>query len=463
MNEKVSRNEEARTLVEQYMDRIYGYVVKRVSNLHDVEDLVQEICLNLYDAAKCREIYAEYPFVWTTVKHTLANYYRQKEKNHYLIGMDEMRKEPVDGTMGAARNFFRSALSENIVYAVYDRSMTVEQIAEALAVSPVYVESELEFLEEYSLVLRKKDHYTANILIDEETKDSTIMHQKLYEGTARKIACKLYDAIAEGGYLDSTELMYPDGDKNFAMWALILYLLAWTESNSFEEKIKFQEVADRRADGGWNIITASINTKAGENYIKENHLDEFCGPCWNDNGEVMLWLLDGDWSAKRVGDHYGGPNIQRDLNLLQRFWKVIRSTVGEDAKAKQNQLSEEEYAYLCQKGYIKKGGDGFELNITALTDGETKKRLIALTCQIKNEVLTEAAPEIEAYRNWVMNNQPCPSHLRKQREFGLQFLFHADGWFMLYAQKALVESGKLRPVREEQRLGVSQILLEKSR
>ena len=33
-----------------------------------------------------------------------------------------------DGTMGAAINFFRSALSQNIVYCIYKKEMTIEEI-----------------------------------------------------------------------------------------------------------------------------------------------------------------------------------------------------------------------------------------------------------------------------------------------------------------------------------------------
>ena len=61
-----------------------------------MEDLTQEICLKLYNAVKTKEIIAEESFVWTVAKHTLANYYRAKEKTHYLIGMDELDYEIAD-------------------------------------------------------------------------------------------------------------------------------------------------------------------------------------------------------------------------------------------------------------------------------------------------------------------------------------------------------------------------------
>ena len=230
------KEEYGNNLVDKYMKQIYAYVSKRVSNSQDVEDLTQEICLNLYKATTTKDIVAEESFVWTAVRHTLANYYRAKEKNHYLIGMDELDFEPADnkeltldevirredclriqkeiaylnqlqrkiviayyyeekkqteiaselgiplgtvkwhlnvaknelrkgmekmrnieelkfnpvkfsivgmagsdGTMGMPINFFRSALSQNIVYCIFKKEMTIEEIGDAMAVSQVYV------------------------------------------------------------------------------------------------------------------------------------------------------------------------------------------------------------------------------------------------------------------------------------------------------------------------------------
>lgn len=50
------------------------------------------------------------------------------------------------GTKGADSNFFRSRLAQNIAYSVWKEAKTVNEIAEDLGVSPVYVEEEAEYL-----------------------------------------------------------------------------------------------------------------------------------------------------------------------------------------------------------------------------------------------------------------------------------------------------------------------------
>ena len=49
----------------------------------------------------------------------------------------------------------RSAFSQNIVYSVWKEAKTVNKIADDLGVSPVYVESEAEYLAEYGFLTEK--------------------------------------------------------------------------------------------------------------------------------------------------------------------------------------------------------------------------------------------------------------------------------------------------------------------
>ena len=70
------------------------------------------------------------------------------------------------GTMGSTANFFRSALSQNIAYCVYRQPKTINEIADCLGVSPVYIESKRIF-EEYGYLIKKGNKYLANLLIDE--------------------------------------------------------------------------------------------------------------------------------------------------------------------------------------------------------------------------------------------------------------------------------------------------------
>ncbi len=105
-------------------------------------------------------------------------------KKELKRGMDTMRKTSelkfnpikfhsygINGTIGTKSpdEFFRSALSQNICYCVRNKAKTINEIADDLGVSPVYVETEASFLEKYGFLQMQKDKYIVNFIISEPT------------------------------------------------------------------------------------------------------------------------------------------------------------------------------------------------------------------------------------------------------------------------------------------------------
>ena len=105
-------------------------------------------------------------------------------KKELKRGMDNMRKTSelnfnpikfhsygINGSMGtkSPEEFFRSALTQNICYCVRNSAKTIHEIADDLGVSPVYVETEVEFLEKYGFLQAQKDTYIVNFIISEPT------------------------------------------------------------------------------------------------------------------------------------------------------------------------------------------------------------------------------------------------------------------------------------------------------
>ena len=56
------KKEKAEQIVSEYMNQIFSYVSKRVSNEQDRYDLVQNICLQLYHSFCILTIYLRQPF-----------------------------------------------------------------------------------------------------------------------------------------------------------------------------------------------------------------------------------------------------------------------------------------------------------------------------------------------------------------------------------------------------------------
>ena len=396
-------------------------------------------------------------------------------KKELKRGMDTMRKTSelkfnpikfhsygVNGNVGAKSpdEFFRSALSQNICYCVRNTAKTVNEIADDLGVSPVYVESEAEFLEEYGFLKAVKDKYIVNFIISEPTAELLTMQDAMYKKAAGLFANDLYDELISSGILDDSDIWCGQTDEpisltesqrsdhNFILWSLIPYIAAWSGEKLMDEKISFEEVATIRPDGAYNIYHASVvpdEMVLPDDYV---YMKNWCGPMWNKGDHQMMWQIDSEWSNRAS---------VKERNIHDEQERTITLMNWED----DHLLSKHDYAWLSELGYIKTNGDydGYfksSWQIVVLSTPEIKNKLLSIGERIKTKYKDEfesiKAPYAEAALNSV------PAHLRKVKEYELQFVFHSDGWFLLHCIKALLNNGKLKEPTEGQRKALTTLI-----
>ena len=136
-----------------------------------------------------------------------VKWHLSEAKKELKRGMDTMRNSSelkfnpvrfsslsVNGNVGTKSpdEFFRSALTQNICYCVRNSAKTVNEIADDLGISPVYVETEVEFLEEYGFLKAEKDRYIVNFIISEPTAELLTMQNSMYRRAAKLFANDLY-------------------------------------------------------------------------------------------------------------------------------------------------------------------------------------------------------------------------------------------------------------------------------
>ena len=419
-------------------------------------------------------------------------------KKELKRGMDTMRKaselkfNPVKfdlcgfsgslGTKGSPTKFFDSLIAQNIEYAALKEAKTINRIADELGVSPVYVENEAERLEEYGLLTKIGDKYLCNILLEESTTELNRLHDQMYLKAADIFANELFDELMNSGILDDDRIWGgttdsftftydPPKDKNFMMWALIPYIAAMSGSHLMDESTTFEEAATTRPDGGENICYASINPCAVTPPLYFDSMKRFCGPCWNGFGEIFkVWTVDSEWSKKRVDEDYQ-KTIHHDLSLLNIY-------LNDDT------LSPEDYAYLCEQGYIsvltrERGllsdfraglGDSFissedlgeykiKFRCICLSDAEINRQLIEIGNRIKEKHRTEFEFLKKEYVDSVLKE--TPNQLQTMKKYGLQYIFYSDGWFILHCIKALLANGKLKEPNEDQKKSLTTIIIQK--
>jgi RNA polymerase sigma factor (sigma-70 family) len=364
------------------------------------------------------------------------------------------------GTSGKRdlNEFLRSALTQNICYCVRNTAKTIHEIADDLGVSPVYVETEVDFLEEYGLIKVEKDKYIVNFIIAEPTAELLAMQEDMYNQAANLFANDLYDELISCGILDSPDILCnqtdnavtltesPRGDHNFILWSLIPYIAARSSDKLIDKHISFDEVATIRPDGGHNIVHATIMPK--ERPLQNEY--PWCGPMWENNCGRILWRIDSEWSDRNGHDGYMAfqHEAQRILSLYAREFDGC--------------LSKDEYAWLEELGYVKTNGDydgnfksSWQIVILANKAVQNKLFTIGERLKEKHDATFKAlkAPYIEAVLKSV------PAHMRKAQEYSLQFLFHSDGPFIHQCISTLLKNGKLKKPTKGQRKSLMTLIV----
>lgn len=359
------------------------------------------------------------------------------------------------GDKGGMDIFFRSALSQNIAYLTWKEPKTVNEIADALGVSPVYVEDEADYLAEYGFLLKRGQGYLCNILLEETTEEMIRTQNALFEQSAKLLANDLFDTLSASELLEDDALWggitgpitmteTPPKDKNFLLWALIPYILCFSNEKT-RKKITFQEVATIRPDGGQSTAHASV---LGPGVTVGQAVKDWNGPCWNYENDWLLWQFDSAWSANRITDTHAATST-RDLKLL----KDICSGAT---------LSAESYAHLASQGYIATCGepDGefkAALRCVCISNRALKEKLVALGDAVYAKHSKALAALQKTLTDAVLAS--TPDHLRKMQEYCLQETFYTNGYFLEHCLRELVENGKLLLPPEEQKQSLSTVLI----
>lgn len=424
-----------------------------------------------FENRKQKEIAEEMGIPLGTVKWHLF-----EAKKELKRGMDTMRKpselkfNPIkfhsygfSGSLGnkSPEEFFRSTLSQNICYCVRNEEKKINEIADYLGVSPVYVEAEAEFLEKYGFLLKIKEKYIANFIINETCPELLTIQNKMYKDAAELFANDLYDELITSNILEDADIWCGQtnkpidfnnptkADPNFVLWSLIPYIAAMSSGKILDKSVSFEDVASIRPDGGHNICYANIvpnELNLPEDYICTNNC---CNPLWYKGDCQMMWQFNSKWSNRTPTD---------EQNALEEQEKTISLFNNE----KDDLLSKLDYAWLIERGYIKTNGDydGYfksSWQVVILSGNTINNKLLAIGENIKEKHKFEFETLKKPYAQAILES--VPAHLKKLKKYELQSLFNSDYHFLVHCFMVLLSNGKLKEPTEEQRKALSTLLI----
>lgn len=409
-----------------------------------------------YENRKQAEIAGELGIPVGTVKWHLF-----EAKKELKRGLDMVRKTSelqfnpirfrsygIQGSMGtkSLEEFFRSALSQNICYCVRNTTKTISEIADDLGVSPVYVETEVEYLEQYGFLRVQKGRYIAGFIINEPTAELLTMQNTMYAHAAELVANDLYEELMVSGILKDPGIQCAQTDPNYLLWSLIPYIAASSDTEPVDPKISFEEVATLRPDGAYNIFHASVVPDAMA--LPEDYADikEWCGPMWNLDGHQMMWQMDAEWSDR----------AQRNVSEEQH------RTIALFNEEKEHVLPQKDYAWLAERGYIKgeREQDGqwkTAWQIVVLRDEGIRDTLLSIGRRLKAKYRQEFEMMKAPYAEAALKD--IPEHLKKVKAYELQSIFREDGYFSMYCIHTLLQNGKLKEPTAEQRKSLMTLMI----
>ena len=90
--------QDAVKITTEYLRPVYGFALKRCRNLHDAEDLTQDIVWKVFRSLLSRDDIADVPrFVWTVAHNCLVNYYRDRRYETAGLSPEEVSTQLPDG------------------------------------------------------------------------------------------------------------------------------------------------------------------------------------------------------------------------------------------------------------------------------------------------------------------------------------------------------------------------------
>ena len=460
-------DEIANTLADTKTDIEAEYIVqesiaKMQSEIAYLSKLQRQIIIAYYyENKKQTDIANEFDIPLGTVKWHLF-----EAKKELKRGMEKMRNSselkfnPIKflryGFSGNISNdsytHFKTALSQNIIYSVWKEAKSINDIADDLGVSPVYIESEVELLLDYGFLTKKDNKLLCNILLDEPTEEIIKMTDKMYKKAAQNFAEDLFNELSDsdvwdriyGGCFNSDER-----DRNFIMWALIPYVISFSRENLVTKEVSFDEVAVYRPDGSRNICTATIVNPQIETDKLNADYNEFFGPWMNNNDSLTICRTDTHWSGRRI-DTNNFAQIDKDMQLLKNYLSDVL-------------LTDEEYAYLSERGYLRCSGKIDRLFKSEFQcvyfNSKTKNKLFAIGDKVKEKYQPLFDKLKKSYENKILSD--TPRHLQKVQKYFLQYLFYSDASFTNQCIKQLISIGKLLPPSDEQKKALHTIIIGK--
>lgn len=426
----------------------YQMLRREIAFLSDIHR--QIVVLHYYDGLKQIEIAGIIGIPVNTVKWHLSDAKKELKK-----GMKRMRKTGVlsvnpirlsdtghsgrPGKLGETNDFLGRTLAQNIVYAAYHKALTIHEIAQELGMPPSLLEGEVRHLTEYNFLIEiHSGKYQSNTIIWDTTPELSEAGHQHYKNCAAEIADIHFEALMDiRKDVEGSGVYFPDQDYNFLLWTLLPKSIEEQSWRSRTAEVNFHAVAPMRKDGGQYVAYASLEKIRQPELSFDPCYYHICGAMnrYQEGSALYLWQMNTYWS-----DREGWKDLNfKDVEVCNQFW---------NGDLPDDESHREHYAFLFEKGYIRKLDGEYRFNAVWIDSHETLHRLNRVMPDLSSLYMPAITKLYENMLELSILHQP--KHLAPQ----IAHLVHgrvSGGILTAYVLKHLVDNGKLREPRSHQK------------
>lgn len=353
---------------------------------------------------------------------------------------------------GDTSDFLNTKLRQNIAYSAYFDAKTVGEIATELGVSPVFIEDEVDILEEYGFLDKLSGNkYLTNIMIDNVPQTAYAEITNVQKDIS-KIICDEYVPLLENEFADFNKrgIYTPDNDFGYLLWSLIPMSLGgefWEKAFNDVNLLEGTHYRVKRKDGGDYIAHASVADH--ERDLNFNKHYSSCGDMTRGSIQypVASWQVSSDFDLREFGWH---DNLTTDFESFYLYMT---------GKMDKNEATLDKFRRLYDRGLLihKNGTDKINVVVAKVRKDDNNKvngwsnDLFSLLPAYPDKMIRRVKEKTHLI--YEIEKKYYPKHMHKLVEYYSNLFINK-----IMVLDESVERGILKPLTEEQKKGVMTVV-----
>ena len=298
------------------------------------------------------------------------------------------------GPEGGPEYYLGDKLNLNIVYSVYFTPKTLEEIAEELGCTPVFIEDKVQFLEENGYLIRTRgNRFTTYVSFSPRVYTAEWEDTKLKKQMeiAKKLA-EVYVPAVQASIADIQDVYIPGGNRQLLEATAIFYGVTRKCGGYADKDLSLYNI--KTSTGGKYLVFVDLEAECADpTYVPQMHQSEWtvCGAMERSSDkypEIYSWAVNSKLDSRTGG---WKDNLYTDYEYLYEY---MRGSIRDDT------ANAEKFHRLRKRGFLTEDN---QINVMIIRSAprEFFRRIPPLTEEYKQMfadfILETAAQEAKQY------------------------------------------------------------------